>query len=84
MTFLYYVTCKNMLARSLKPEWAQVCLQFMKMDMTSRKQWIVSNQHVSEDSVVIEDLRIFMELPREVQTSFSSSGSKMPENSYAS
>lgn len=46
----------------------------MRMDMTSKKQWIVSNQHVSIDSVVIEDLGTFTELPQEVQTSFASSG----------
>lgn len=35
----------------------------MKMDMISRKQWIASNQHVSTNSVVVvEDLRILMEL----------------------
>lgn len=34
----------------------QVCLQHMRINENSRKEWIVSNQHVSTNSVVI-DLR---------------------------
>lgn len=62
MTDLYDVTGRIILVRPLKLEVNTRCLQFMKMDMVSRKQWIVSNQRLSANSVVIEDLRILSEL----------------------
>lgn len=62
MNYFYDVTCRIILARCPKPEVNTSVSSLWRWIQSQRKQWIVSSQHVSTNSVVIEYLRILMEL----------------------